>query len=72
MLYRKMENHGDELSILGFGCMRLPQKKGSPGEFKKWWMKPAVWLDEQIFAVHQWVTLLRAGRSGTSSSFPER
>ncbi|MBT4363206.1 MAG: aldo/keto reductase [Desulfobacteraceae bacterium] len=27
MLYRKMEKTGDELSILGFGCMRLPQKK---------------------------------------------
>jgi predicted aldo/keto reductase-like oxidoreductase len=28
MLYRKMEKTGDELSILGFGCMRLPQKNG--------------------------------------------
>lgn len=28
MLYRKMESTGDELSILGFGCMRLPQKAG--------------------------------------------
>ncbi len=28
MLYRKMESTGDELSILGFGCMRLPQKNG--------------------------------------------
>ena len=28
MLYRKMEKTGDELSILGFGCMRLPEKKG--------------------------------------------
>ena len=27
MLYRKMKKNGDELSILGFGCMRLPQKK---------------------------------------------
>ena len=34
MLYRKMKNNGDELSILGFGCMRLPQKKGSPGSGK--------------------------------------
>src|SRR3990172_8980049 len=24
MLYRKMPKNGDELSILGFGCMRLP------------------------------------------------
>lgn len=31
MLYRKMKKTGDELSILGYGCMRLPQKKGSPG-----------------------------------------
>jgi predicted aldo/keto reductase-like oxidoreductase len=31
MLYRKIEKNGDELSILGFGCMRLPQKKGTPG-----------------------------------------
>ena len=34
MLYRKMKKNGDELSILGFGCMRLPQKKGSPGSGK--------------------------------------
>ena len=26
MLYRKMPKNGDELSILGFGCMRLPAK----------------------------------------------
>ncbi len=26
MLYRKMPTNGDELSILGFGCMRLPIK----------------------------------------------
>jgi hypothetical protein len=26
MLYRKMPENGDELSILGFGCMRLPTK----------------------------------------------
>jgi len=34
MLYRKMKKNDDELSILGFGCMRLPQKKGSPGDGK--------------------------------------
>src|ERR1035441_5485706 len=28
MLYRKTPNTGDELSILGFGCMRLAQKDG--------------------------------------------
>ena len=27
MLYRKMSKNGDELSILGFGCMRLPVKE---------------------------------------------
>jgi len=27
MLYRKMPKNGDELSILGFGCMRLPANK---------------------------------------------
>jgi uncharacterized protein len=27
MLYRKMPKNGDELSILGFGCMRLPLKE---------------------------------------------
>jgi uncharacterized protein len=27
MLYRKVPKNGDELSILGFGCMRLPQLK---------------------------------------------
>ena len=26
MLYRNMPKNGDELSILGFGCMRLPVK----------------------------------------------
>ena len=34
MLYRKIKKTGDELSILGFGCMRLPQVKGSPGSGK--------------------------------------
>jgi len=28
MLYRKMPKNGDELSILGFGCMRLPVSEG--------------------------------------------
>ncbi len=28
MLYRKMPKTGDELSILGFGCMRLAEKNG--------------------------------------------
>ncbi len=28
MLYRRMESTGDDLSLLGFGCMRLPQKGG--------------------------------------------
>jgi hypothetical protein len=32
MLYRKMPKNGDELSILGFGCMRLPVKDGSIDE----------------------------------------
>src|SRR5512133_1983984 len=27
MLYRKMPKNGDELSVLGFGCMRLPMKE---------------------------------------------
>jgi predicted aldo/keto reductase-like oxidoreductase len=32
MLYRKIEKNGDELSVLGYGCMRLPQtNKGDPG-----------------------------------------
>lgn len=32
MLYRKIEKNGDELSVLGYGCMRLPQtNKGEPG-----------------------------------------
>jgi len=34
MLYREMKKSGDQLSILGYGCMRLPQKKGSPGDGK--------------------------------------
>jgi uncharacterized protein len=29
MLYRQMPKNGDELSILGFGCMRLPIKEDS-------------------------------------------
>jgi predicted aldo/keto reductase-like oxidoreductase len=28
MLYRKMPSNGDDLSVLGYGCMRLPQKEG--------------------------------------------
>jgi predicted aldo/keto reductase-like oxidoreductase len=32
MLYRKMPENGDELSILGFGCMRLPLKEGKIDE----------------------------------------
>ncbi len=28
MLYRKIEKNGDELSVLGFGAMRLPSKNG--------------------------------------------
>ena len=34
MLYRKIKKNGDELSIPGFGCMRLPQKRGKPGDGK--------------------------------------
>jgi uncharacterized protein len=32
MLYRKMPKNGDELSILGFGCMRLPVTDGKIDE----------------------------------------
>lgn len=32
MLYRKIPKNGDELSILGFGCMRLPVKEGTIDE----------------------------------------
>lgn len=32
MLYRKMPKTGEELSILGFGCMRLPLKDGAIDE----------------------------------------
>ncbi|MCP4135463.1 MAG: aldo/keto reductase [bacterium] len=32
MLYRKMKKNGDELSVLGFGCMRLPEIKGKIDE----------------------------------------
>ena len=32
MQYREMPKSGDRLSILGFGLMRLPQKKGVPGD----------------------------------------
>ncbi len=32
MLYRKIPKNGDELSILGFGCMRLPLKEGKIDE----------------------------------------
>jgi len=28
MLYRRMDSTGDDLSILGFGCMRLPERAG--------------------------------------------
>ncbi|MDH3961715.1 MAG: aldo/keto reductase [Desulfuromonadales bacterium] len=32
MLYRKVPKNGDELSILGFGCMRFPAKDGQIDE----------------------------------------
>ncbi|HMK53393.1 MAG TPA: aldo/keto reductase [Methanobacteriaceae archaeon] len=32
MLYRKIEKTGEELSVLGFGAMRLPTKNGRPDE----------------------------------------
>jgi len=32
MLYREMPSNGDELSLLGFGCMRLPEKDGAIDE----------------------------------------
>ncbi|MCD1293647.1 aldo/keto reductase [Methanocella sp. CWC-04] len=32
MQYRKMKKTGDELSALGFGCMRLPEKSGKIDE----------------------------------------
>lgn len=32
MLYRKMPKTGDEISILGFGCMRMPMKDGAIDE----------------------------------------
>lgn len=34
MRYRKVPKNGDELSILGFGCMRLPQKDGKIDELR--------------------------------------
>ena len=42
MLYRKVPKNGDELSILGFGCMCLPVKEdGSIDEERatKEWLK---------------------------------
>ena len=32
MLYREMPGNGDQLSILGFGCMRLPERDGAIDE----------------------------------------
>ena len=32
MLYRKMRSTGDELSVLGYGCMRFPMKDGKIDE----------------------------------------
>jgi len=32
LLYRKVPKNGDELSILGFGCMRLPMQDGAIDE----------------------------------------
>ncbi|MBU4302444.1 MAG: aldo/keto reductase, partial [Actinobacteria bacterium] len=28
MLYRSMKKTGDDLSVLGFGCMRFPERRG--------------------------------------------
>ena len=32
MLYRELGVTGERLSILGFGCMRLPVKNGDSGQ----------------------------------------
>ena len=34
MLYRKVKSNADEISIHGYGCMRLTQKKGTPADGK--------------------------------------
>ena len=34
MLYRKMPRTGDELSVLGYGCMRFPEQNGRIDERK--------------------------------------
>lgn len=69
MLYRRIEKSGDDLSILGFGCMRLPQKKGEPGNGR---------IDEQRatrqirYAVDQGVNYVDTAmiyHMGTSESF---
>jgi predicted aldo/keto reductase-like oxidoreductase len=47
MLYRKMPKNGDELSILGFGCMRLPLKDGKIDESRA--------IDQIRYAIDQGV-----------------
>lgn len=47
MLYRRMPKNGDELSILGFGCMRLPLKDGKIDESRA--------IDQIRYAIDQGV-----------------
>ena len=50
MQYRKMPNGGDELSILGFGCMRLPMKDRKIDESRA--------IDQIRYAIDQGVNYL--------------
>lgn len=48
MQYRQIPKTGDRLSVLGFGCMRLPQKKGTPGDGRIDKQRAAIQIQQAI------------------------
>ena len=76
MLYRKLGKSGCEVSILGFGCMRLPIENGSQEDVDRF--DPAKAIDEEMatrlvhYAMEQGVNYFDTGypyHSGKSEPF---